>query len=134
MRALTKNIRRNGNLNVILAASAAIPSNTSVSMRRLALWPALLFAVALAAWSGPAMAAKAGAAQSFILAASDGYGVQDCLAEGGECGQAMADAWCQSQGHSRALSFGPSDDVTGAISKSTAAKIETGAYVITCGD
>src|ERR1700761_263802 len=31
---------------------------------------------------------------TFVIAASDGYGVGDCLAEGGSCGRIEADAWC----------------------------------------
>ena len=38
---------------------------------------------------------------------------QDCLGEGGECGRAVADAWCEADGRGAALSFGRADDVTG---------------------
>ena len=58
---------------------------------------------------------RAGEAHSFIVAANDGYGVQDCLGEGGECGHVVADAWCEAHGHGAALAFGRADDVTGAI-------------------
>ena len=57
---------------------------------------------------------QAGEAHSFIVAANDGYGIQDCLGEGGECGRVVADAWCEAHGHGAALTFGRADDVTGA--------------------
>ena len=50
--------------------------------------------------------AKAGEAHSFVVAGNDGYGVEDCLGEGGECGRVVADAWCEAHGHGAALSFG----------------------------
>ena len=54
---------------------------------------------------------------TFLVPASDGYGVGNCLAAGGECGQLVADAWCESHGFARAASFGPTfaEDVTGAV-------------------
>src|SRR5208283_2749087 len=58
---------------------------------------------------------RAGEAHSFTVAANDGYGVQDCLGEGGECGRVVADAWCEAHGHGAALAFGRADDITGAI-------------------
>jgi hypothetical protein len=58
-----------------------------------------------------------GAEAMFLVPASDGYGVGNCLAAGGECGQLVADAWCQAHGYSRAARFGPTlaEDVTGAV-------------------
>jgi hypothetical protein len=67
---------------------------------------------------------RASEGHSFIIAANDGYGVQDCLGEGGECGRVVADAWCEAHGHGAALAFGHASDV--------AANAES--YVVTCGD
>lgn len=61
---------------------------------------------------------------TFVIAATPGYGAEDCLAEGGECGRVVADAWCQSHGRSAAVRFGQSD------SGADAAK----PYFIICGD
>jgi hypothetical protein len=54
---------------------------------------------------------------SFLVPASDGYGVGDCLTSGSECGQVVADAWCETQGYTRAVSFGAAgpEDVTGGV-------------------
>jgi len=97
-----------------------------------------LFASALlVAFSSSALAAGSGQAaesQNFIVAASDGYGVQDCLGGDGGCGQVVADAWCEAHGHGPALAFGKTDDVTGAIASRAAPKMPAGAYFITCGE
>ncbi len=61
----------------------------------------------------------AAAQATFLVPANDGYGVGDCLASGGECGQIVADAWCETQGFRRAVDFGrtAAEDATGAIQK-----------------
>lgn len=54
---------------------------------------------------------------TFLVPANDGYGVAECLISGSSCGQIVADAWCESQGYGRAVSFRITtpEDVTGAI-------------------
>ncbi len=74
--------------------------------------------------SAPIDSGRAGEAHSFIVAANDGYGIQDCLGEGGECGRVVADAWCEANGHGAALTFGRTADVVAARQP----------YVVTCGD
>src|ERR1700691_4913520 len=92
----------------------------------------LFFALA---WSGAqAGQARIGQGHVFIIAAADGYGVEDCLAEGGECGRVVADAWCEAHGRGAAISFGLADDVTGAIAISAAAEKPRGPYIIRCAD
>lgn len=71
---------------------------------------------------------------TFVIPASDGYGVADCLTGGTECGRVVADAWCEAQGFSRAETFGRAvEEVTGstdiAMSKRSAAPI-----AITCAN
>jgi hypothetical protein len=73
---------------------------------------------------------QAGEAHSFIVAANDGYGIQDCLGEGGECGRVVADAWCQANGHGAALTFGRTGNVSLAATRGEGAE----PYVVTCGD
>ncbi len=94
---------------------------------------ALPILVGLALWAGGNDAALAAEGHSFIVAANDGYGIEDCLAEGGECGRLVADAWCQAHGHAAALSFGRADDVTGSISPVGPARTDS-PYFVTCGD
>lgn len=56
-----------------------------------------------------AFAAMTGAVaetRTFVIANSpDGYGVDQCLAEGASCGKAVAAAYCRSQDYEDALSF-----------------------------
>jgi hypothetical protein len=104
-------------------------------MRRKTAWPAVdsCALVALLAL-GASPSAVAADRNVFIIAAAQGYGVQDCLAEGGECGQVVADAWCEAHGHGPAISFGPvGDEVTGAIPGGRAAD-PASPYVVRCGD
>ncbi|ACL56629.1 hypothetical protein [Methylobacterium nodulans] len=66
----------------------------------------------------PSGAALPGVEKTFLIPSSDGYGVAECLSTGtGECGQVVADAWCESQGFAKAASFGVAaqDEYTGAI-------------------
>lgn len=67
-------------------------------------------------------------ADTFTISAASGYGVEDCLAEGGECGRVVADAWCEAHGRGGALKFGRSD---GESSNNSA---ELRPYFITCGE
>ncbi len=104
-------------------------------MRRSELRPAIApfyFIVALSA--GPTSQAQASEGHIFIIAATEGYGVEDGLAEGGDCGRVVADAWCEAQGRGAAISFGLADDVTGAIAASVAAAKPHSPYIIRCGD
>jgi len=77
-------------------------------------------------------AARAGETHAFVIAANDGYGVQDCLAEAGDCGQVVADAWCEAHGHGAAVSFGLASRFSGAIATKIAVTNED--YVVNCGD
>jgi len=48
---------------------------------------------------------------------ADGYGIDRCLANGENCGQAVATNYCQSQQFVQAKSFGriDRDEITGAV-------------------
>jgi hypothetical protein len=54
-------------------------------------------------------------AQTYLLPAADGYGVADCIASRSDCGQIVADAWCEANGHRVAKTFGlaSAEDFTG---------------------
>ena len=56
--------------------------------------------------------------KTFLIPAADGYGTGECLTGGkSECGQVVANAWCESQGFATAASYGVADrdEYTGAI-------------------
>ena len=73
--------------------------------------------------------------KTFLLPASEGYGVADCLVGKSECGQVVADAWCEAQGFGASASYGVAarEDLTGAIDLPTARQAEP-PIRITCKD
>jgi hypothetical protein len=54
---------------------------------------------------------------TFLIPATDGYGVADCLASATECGKVIANAWCEAHGFARAASFGiaAAEEMTGSL-------------------
>lgn len=100
---------------------------------------AALFAVVLCAAATQVVAGdtpvRAPVEKTFLLPASDGYGVGECLTGGAsECGQVVADSWCESQGFASAASYGIAavDEYTGAIDKTP--KTAERPIRITCKD
>ena len=81
----------------------------------------------LGAW-GPAGAAEP---KAYEISPNDGYGLQDCLATKSECGQVVADAFCQAHGQSSAVSFGPRSLFT---EEATQISTSQEPYVINCVD
>jgi hypothetical protein len=78
--------------------------------------PKLRIAVALAA--GIAFAAPASAeTRIFLLDGNGGYGVDNCLASGDQCGRAAATAICRARQFVQAVDFGriDPDEITGAV-------------------
>ena len=94
---------------------------------------ALPILVGMALWAGGDVASRAAERHSFIIAANDGYGIDDCLGEANDCGHVVADAWCETHGHGHALAFGRADDVTGSIASDGPSIVER-PYVVTCGE
>ncbi len=90
--------------------------------------PMVLGVVASSGFLGKAAAES----HDFVIAANDGYGVQECLAEAGPCGQVVADAWCEAHGLGRALRYGSRSAVLGGRPINVASTDE--AYIITCGE
>jgi hypothetical protein len=70
---------------------------------------------------------KAQGANTFEIAATSGYGVEDCLGDGGECGRVVADAWCEAHGQGAALKFGQ-------VNESGVLMAGRRPYFITCGE
>ena len=69
----------------------------------------------------------------FLVPANSGYGIGECLAAGSTCGQLVADAWCESQGFSRAVSYSvsPAEESTGSFPIASAGARER-PVAITC--
>ncbi len=75
--------------------------------------------------------------KTFLIPASEGYGVGDCLTNGEtSCGQVVANAWCEAQGFAAAASFGVAeqDEYTGAIPVAPVVKPADRPIRITCQD
>ncbi|AWN39771.1 hypothetical protein U8607_10400 [Methylobacterium durans] len=100
---------------------------------------ALLGALLLTAVAQPARAGTEAAPveRTFLIPSSEGYGVGDCLTGGqSECGQVVANAWCESQGFAAAASYGiaAQEDYTGAIDTVPSPKRDERPIRITCQD
>ena len=78
------------------------------------------------------MSRAAGGEATFLIPASDGYGVADCLSGASECGTIVANAWCEAHGFSRAETFGHAiEDVTGST-EATMSSRSVRPIAITC--
>jgi hypothetical protein len=70
----------------------------------------------------------------FIVPAHDGYDFGDCLTSGAACGQIVANSWCETQGYSKAVGFGPAsrEDFTGSVQTASTAYPKGAAVAIAC--
>ncbi|WP_298355821.1 hypothetical protein [Rhodoblastus sp.] len=60
-------------------------------------------------------------ADSYVVKADEGYGVNDCIRGGDDCAKVVADAWCEAHGHGDAKAYGrAADNITASIVKSSA--------------
>ena len=75
------------------------------------------------------------AERTYLIPAGDGYGVADCIASKSECGQIVADAWCEAQGHRTATAYGVAkpEDFTGSTPRPASAPATEQPLTITCG-
>lgn len=92
-------------------------------------------AVAISASTSVESEARPKSAQrDFIIANTDGYGTQDCLVSGNDCGRIVANAWCESKGFKGALAYRKldQDEVTG--STGTANQKPVDSFLISCKD
>lgn len=89
--------------------------------------------LALALSMSPGLAFAGETDGRFLIDASDGYGIDACIASGAACGQAMADAWCRVHDYERAIGFGAvkSDAVLGMVG---GAPVRTACYGSKCQD
>ena len=75
-----------------------------------------------------ALKIPAGAVESrtLIIPPNDGYGFEECLKPGSQCGLVVADAWCKAHGFGASKSFGPEDAGVADAAPSS--------FLVTCGD
>lgn len=72
--------------------------------------------------------------KEFVILNDDGYGTSDCLAKASACGKIVADAWCESKGFAKAVTYRPAaaEDVTATVSIGRSLLSET--FVIACSE
>jgi hypothetical protein len=101
---------------------------------RISILAAIVAAVAAAiiiAASGNETEARA-KQQDFVVAGSDGYGTQECLARRSDCGRIVADAWCEAKGFKAASAYRQldRDEITGSAGTSQGKPVES--FLISC--
>ena len=80
------------------------------------------------------MPARAGASRTLIIPPNDGYGFEECLKPGSQCGLVVADAWCKAHGFAASETFGPADEANGTMDEASRSSIEPGSFHVTCGN
>jgi hypothetical protein len=72
--------------------------------------------------------------RTLIIPPNDGYGFEECLKPGSQCGLVVADAWCKAHGFAGSNGFGPADEAAGTIDEASRSSIAPGSFHVTCGD
>lgn len=98
--------------------------------------PILGAVIAIAAARGPAAAQdkQAHPTKTYVIAATDGYGISDCFKSGSACGEIVASSWCESRGHGKPAAWGSADDITAAIPVAAGKAPEKGSLIISCNE
>jgi hypothetical protein len=95
-----------------------------------------VFCAAALAFSAPALTVSAQAQDTheIVVPANDGYGMDDCLAQGGTCAKLVADSWCQINGLKASASYRAADpaDITGSLSQANLTSDKQPVYIVTC--
>ncbi|HEX3496728.1 MAG TPA: hypothetical protein VHT02_06075 [Methylocella sp.] len=80
------------------------------------------------------ISAGADESRTLIIPPNDGYGFDECLKAGSQCGLVVADAWCKAHGFAGSNSFGPADEAAGTMDDASGSSIRPGSFHVTCGD
>ncbi|MGH6794239.1 MAG: hypothetical protein ACREDH_03340, partial [Methylocella sp.] len=76
---------------------------------------ALFFLSGFLAAFAPKMPARADESRTLIIPPNDGYGFEECLKPGSQCGLVVADAWCKAHGFAGSNGFGPADEAAATM-------------------
>ncbi|HTV31669.1 MAG TPA: hypothetical protein VME69_00960 [Methylocella sp.] len=105
-------------------------SLTPAASDRRKLFRSILFLLGgISAAAAVVLPSKAGGSRTLIIPSNDGYGFEECLKAGSQCGVIVADAWCKAHGLGASKSFAPDTDDPASTNEAT-----PGAYKVTCGD
>ena len=107
------------------ATPAAKLDALAYDRRRIFRWVLFLLSGILAA-TALALPSRAAESRTLIIPSNDGYGFEECLKAGSQCGIIVADAWCKAHGFGASKSFGPESTGT--------ADSAPGSFLVTCGD
>jgi len=77
---------------------------------------------------------RAAESRTLIIPPNDGYGFEECLKPGSQCGLVVADAWCKAHGFAGSNGFGPAYEAAGTMDEASRSSIEPGSFHVTCGD
>ncbi|MCI0599511.1 MAG: hypothetical protein L0Y50_06060 [Beijerinckiaceae bacterium] len=101
-----------------------MPIRTTLSATRPLGLAVVVFAMIFGAFS---LKAPAGAEDGgiLIIPPNDGYGFEECLTPGSQCGLVVADAWCKAHGFAGSQGFSP--ETIGA------GNVPAGSVRVTCG-
>ena len=80
------------------------------------------------------MPARADESRTLIIPPNDGYGFEECLTPGSQCGLVVADAWCKAHGFGGSNGFGPADEAAGTMDEASRSSMEPGSFHVTCGN
>ena len=80
------------------------------------------------------MPARADESRTLIIPPNDGYGFEECLKAGSQCGLVVADAWCKAHGFAGSNGFGPADETAATMDEASRSSMEPGSFHVTCGD
>jgi hypothetical protein len=72
--------------------------------------------------------------RTLIIPPNDGYGFEECLKAGSQCGLVVADAWCKAHGFAGSNGFGPADETAATMDEASRSSMEPGSFHVTCGD
>lgn len=105
----------------------------AISMRRISIAAAIFMAAAFplgVSWAAMPVS------RDFIVPIDDGYGMEDCLADGASCAKLVADSWCQINGMKTALDYSPAKavDITASLAQRSTPQRPVQAYIVTCTD
>jgi hypothetical protein len=103
---------------------AAQPDAQDHARRRLFRWVLFLLGGFLAVTAFVPLRAEE--SRTLVIPPNDGYGFDECLKAGSQCGLVVADAWCKAHGFGASKGFAPETEGT--------ADAAPGSILVTCGD
>ena len=104
-------------------------------MRHLVMWGAGILVSAGLLSFAPLSSAETHSPSSAVIVDNDGYGVNECLTDGGACGSLVAQSWCHSNGFARLVAYRKAspEDITGAVGTLVTDDRSGASVIINCG-